>query len=360
MVEESAARLFSQFAELAVNERVQTGEFPSDVWDQIEESGYAMALAPEPHGFGLSMVETLPVLREQGYWNVPAPLAETMAGLTLMVQAGLPCPSGPGTLIEKTALNSFTVSGSGSSMRVSGRARNVPWARHANWMLVELADERLAVVNVAGQSGIRIEPGSNAAGMPADTVHLHEVLASHVLDNALGGIKSPLRVVGAMLHCAMMVGAMERTLQQAVQYANERSQFGRPIGRNQVIQQQLAYVAGEVGTARMATLAAAADFQLADAASASRTVFGVAAAKVICGEAATKAAAAAHQVLGAIGFTKEHTLHLSTRRLWSWRESYGTDAWWAGVLGDAAIRSQAQQFWPALTDRKFPVDFSFA
>lgn len=360
MVGESASRLFSQFNELDVNGRVQSGDFPKDVWSQIEDAGYAMALAPEPHGFGLSMAETLPVFREQGYWNVPAPLAETMVGLTLMVGAGLPPPSGPGTVVERTALNSVSTTGSVNAMHISGQLRNVPWARHAQWLLVELADQRLAVIDMTVKSGIDIQPGANAAGLPADTVRLEHVAVLHVLDRPHGTAQSPIRVAGAMLHCAMMVGVLERTLQQTVQYANERSQFGRLIGRNQVIQQQLAYVAGEIAAARMATLAAASDFDLDDADALARTVFGVAAAKVICGEAATKASAVAHQVHGAIGFTREHALHLSTRRLWSWRESYGTDAWWAGVLGDAAIRAQATPLWSAVVDRKFPADFVLA
>ena len=82
-------------------------------------------------------------------------------------------------------------------------------------------------------------------------------------------------------------------------------------------------------------------------------MFSIAAAKVRAGEAATRACSIAHQVHGAIGFTREHSLHFATRRLWAWREQFGSDAWWAEALGRAAIAGGAAAFWPALTRRRF-------
>ena len=75
--------------------------------------------------------------------------------------------------------------------------------------------------------------------------------------------------------------------------------------------------------------------------------------KVRTGEAATRGTAIAHQVHGAIGFTHEHALHFATRRLWAWREEFGTDAQWAAELGRAAIHARATGFWPGLTRKHF-------
>jgi acyl-CoA dehydrogenase len=98
--------------------------------------------------------------------------------------------------------------------------------------------------------------------------------------------------------------------------------------------------------------AAAADAAAVDAAG--RTaLFSAAVAKVRCGEAATRGTGIAHQVHGAIGFTHEHALHYATRRLWAWREEFGTDAFWAARLGRAAIGARAAGFWPAITDGRF-------
>ena len=100
----------------------------------------------------------------------------------------------------------------------------------------------------------------------------------------------------------------------------------RPIGKFQAIQQYLAVMAGQVagalGAADIAAEAIAEDVR----------VLPIAAAKVRTGEAASISAAIAHQVHGAIGFTHEHSLHFFTKRLWSWRDEFGSEAEWSGLL----------------------------
>jgi alkylation response protein AidB-like acyl-CoA dehydrogenase len=75
----------------------------------------------------------------------------------------------------------------------------------------------------------------------------------------------------------------------------------------------------------------------------------VAAAKIRCGEAAGTGAAIAHQVHGAIGFTREHRLHHYTRRLWAWRDEYGREAEWARRLGSHLVAAGPSGLWPAIT-----------
>ncbi len=142
----------------------------------------------------------------------------------------------------------------------------------------------------------------------------------------------------------MMAGALDRVLALSVQYTGERVQFGRPLARFQAIQQQMAVLAGEVAAADMATKAA-----VAAAVSQRAFDFAVAAAKVRVGEAAGRAAAIAHQVHGAIGFTHEHSLHHATRRLWSWRDEFGNEALWQERLGWAVLEQGADRLWAYLT-----------
>jgi acyl-CoA dehydrogenase len=152
----------------------------------------------------------------------------------------------------------------------------------------------------------------------------------------------------------MLLGALEAALDKAVLYANEREQFGKPIGKQQVLQQYLAQIAGATGAARMAVqvaLRSASEVFAGTCDGPSPLAFDIAAAKVCAGEAATLAASVAHQVHGAIGFTHEHTLHFATRRLWSWRDEFGSDAHWAKVLGQAAIAAGSEGFWAGLTER---------
>jgi len=76
----------------------------------------------------------------------------------------------------------------------------------------------------------------------------------------------------------------------------------------------------------------------------------VAVAKVRVGEAAGNGAAIAHQVHGAMGFTYEHSLHHSTRRLWAWREEFGNETLWAGRLGRLIAEHGAGELWPFITE----------
>jgi hypothetical protein len=57
----------------------------------------------------------------------------------------------------------------------------------------------------------------------------------------------------------------------------------------------------------------------------------------------------AHQVLGAMGFTYEHRLHHFTRRLWTWRDDFGSDAAWAMEIGRAITGAGAEAVWPRLS-----------
>jgi acyl-CoA dehydrogenase len=76
-----------------------------------------------------------------------------------------------------------------------------------------------------------------------------------------------------------------------------------------------------------------------------------ASAKIRVGEAAGEGAAIAHQVLGAIGFTKEHVLHRFTRRLWAWRDDFGNESYWAVRLGSMVAKQGADALWPMLAAR---------
>jgi len=128
-----------------------------------------------------------------------------------------------------------------------------------------------------------------------------------------------------------------------VRYAQDRVQFGRPIGKFQAVQQNLAVMAGQAAAA-----AAAADLA-ADAFANGMALLPIAAGKARAGEAAGIAAAIAHQVHGAIGFTFEHDLHFYTRRLWSWRDEFGHETAWNRAIGHHMAQAGADALWPTIT-----------
>lgn len=135
----------------------------------------------------------------------------------------------------------------------------------------------------------------------------------------------------AVLHAAAIAGAADRLLAMTVAYANERVQFGKPIGRQQAVQQQLAVMAEETVAVRLAVeLAGSAGWP--DAVRA-------ACAKIVASDAAPRVAAVAHAVHGAIGISAEHDLQLYTRRLHAWRAAEGSETLWAQRLGADLIAS---------------------
>jgi acyl-CoA dehydrogenase len=54
----------------------------------------------------------------------------------------------------------------------------------------------------------------------------------------------------------------------------------------------------------------------------------------------------AHQVHGALGFTREHDLRRWTTRLWAWRDEDGSDAQWQAELGRRVLAAGPDALWP--------------
>jgi acyl-CoA dehydrogenase len=147
----------------------------------------------------------------------------------------------------------------------------------------------------------------------------------------------------AAVRALMIAGAIERVLGLTVEYAGERVQFGKPLGKFQVIQQNLAVLASQACAA-----AAAADIA-ARALANGGEVLPIAIAKARAGEAASIACGLAHQIHGAIGFTAEHRLHFFTKLLWSCRDEGGGEAYWNRQVGEQVARVGADGLWSFLT-----------
>jgi acyl-CoA dehydrogenase len=157
--------------------------------------------------------------------------------------------------------------------------------------------------------------------------------------------ENTLRLHGALARSCQMAGALDYLAAQSVQYANERTQFGKPIGKFQAIQQQLAVLSTQAAAASIAAAHGCAAADKGDAA------FEIAVAKVRADDASSEATLIAHQVHGAIGFTYEHGLHFATRRLWAWRAEFGSGAEWADWLGRETLARGADELWPFVTAR---------
>jgi acyl-CoA dehydrogenase len=204
------------------------------------------------------------------------------------------------------------------------------------------------VVALVTTDGLGIREGTGLAGEPQDTLTFDG--ATPIDSGAAPADLNPVALarLGAAVRTQQMAGALEHILDQSVQWSLDRVQFGRPIAKFQAVQHNLATLAGEVAAAGAAADGAAESIALEGPAS-ERALLDVAVAKVRVGEAASTGAAIAHQVHGAMGFTYEHSLHHSTRRLWAWREEFGNETLWAGRLGRLIAEHGADELWPFIT-----------
>ncbi|WP_439567587.1 acyl-CoA dehydrogenase family protein [Sphingopyxis sp.] len=167
---------------------------------------------------------------------------------------------------------------------------------------------------------------------------------------------APLMLEGRdeALHAAatvsLMAGAMGQALALSIEHVNTRQQFGRPLGKFQAVQQSLAVMACEVRAveAAAAALAARLDVVTFDPSAAG---FEIAAAKLRANRAVGVVTAIAHQVHGAIGFTREYDLNRVTIPLMRWRSAHGNDAYWAARLGQQVAGFGGKGLWEALTAR---------
>jgi len=111
---------------------------------------------------------------------------------------------------------------------------------------------------------------------------------------------------------AEQVGACERVLEIAADYARTREQFGRPIGSFQAIKHKCADMLVDLEWSRSASQAALQALDGTD--SADESDWRASMAKAVCSESLRNAAHANVQIHGGIGFTWEDSAHLYLRR----------------------------------------------
>lgn len=346
IIVDTATRLFMDLCEPHVVNDAEAGKWPSALWDALAESGLTLTWVPEEAGgAGAEMADGFAVLKVAGAFACPVPLAETLMAGWLLARAGIALPEGPMTIAPVKAATRIEV---GSDGRLKGTARYVPFARNAEHFAVIARRGETPVVALVARDGCAISHGTSLAGEPCDDIAFDDVTPVAVADAPEGLDEAGLVALGATVRSAQMAGALQKVLDQSVQYATERSQFGRPIGKFQAVQHALAELAGEVAAAGAAADAAGEAFALAGGPG-EGAIAEIAAAKVRVGEAATKGAAIAHQAHGAMGFTYEHSLHHSTRRLWAWRDEFGNEAEWAIRLGRLVAQRGADDLWAFVT-----------
>ncbi len=346
IIQEAATRIFTDLCEPRIVNDAEQGIWPAQLWDTLEESGLTLTWVPDNlGGAGADMSDGFTVLKVAGQYTAPVPVAETMFAGLILSRANIKSPLGPMTVAPVHPAVRITLGADGV---LQGSARDIPFARQAKHIAVIARRDNQPVIALVDRAACHVTEAKGLSGEARDTVSFNNVRPISVAAAPADLDEDGACAIGATIRCVQMAGAMQRILDQSVQYAQERVQFGRPIGKFQAVQHNLAQLAGE--TAAAAVAADAAAYALAIGSPGNEdTIAVIATAKVRVGEAVSTGSLIAHQAHGAMGFTYEHSLHHSTRRMWSWREEFGNESVWAMRLGRIVAARGGDELWPFIS-----------
>jgi len=308
MILEALGRLLTEHCSSADIRRVEGGGLVLPMWSPIEQGGFLdLLLSEEAGGANLPLPDLFRVLECMGRFAVPLPFAESIVARAL-VHAEVQLPGGIitlGTHLHREADGSMV-------------CRQTPFGLGAGHVLAA-EGESLFLLSAADASRLVVgDPREQMADLRWDRP---------AAARPVPGRGSALPLFAAAATAALLSGAMQRSFELALDYCNQRVQFGKPLGKFQAVQQQLSVMAEHV---LAGSIAAEAAFRTSGPVP---DALAAAIAKSRCSEAAALVAATSHAVHGAIGMTDEYDLGILTRRLHSWRRAYGAEQYWNGVVG---------------------------
>lgn len=341
LLTEAANRIFVDLCTRRCFEDAEAGVWPDSLWNALTDTGLVAAAVTEDRGgAGAAMADLYILARSVGYHAAPVPLIETWIAELMLAAANLPLIDGALSFGPVLRQDSLRLERKASGWELSGHIKRIPWARNAV-ALVVIAETPEGSRTIVVRNLRDLTESKNYAHEPRDELRFDNLSISEEDVSALnsGFTRSELFFRGALFRSQEMAGAMERVLELTVSYAKERIQFGRAIGKFQAVQQQIAALASQAA-AGCAVAQSAAE---ANATKLSR--FEIAASKARIGEGVSVVTGVAHQVHAAIGFTHEHPLHRNTRRLWAWRDEFGTEAEWAAWVGSVAAQIGGEKLW---------------
>lgn len=277
------------------NEVAETDDIPADIVSQFQDMGLFGLTIPEAYGgLGLTMEEEVTIAFELGrtspafrsYFgtnNGIGSIGILLDGTDAQKEHYLPllasgellssfCLTEPDSGSDAASLKTTAVR-EGDHYVINGTKRFITNAPHAGIFTV-MARTNPAIKGSGGISAFIVErdtPGLSLGKrdhkMGQQGAHTSDVIfdnvrvpASQLIGGVEGvGFKTAMKVLdkGRLHIAAVSVGAAERMLNDALNYAIERKQFGQPIAEFQLIQAMLADSKAEIYAARCMVLDAA-------------------------------------------------------------------------------------------------------
>jgi alkylation response protein AidB-like acyl-CoA dehydrogenase len=291
-------------------ERLESGreELPS-FWSDLASHGWLGLHIPERFGgSGAGQLELAVVVEQFGRTAAPGPFVPTVIASSAIAAAGAEAIQeqylpglADGSAIAGVAL-SAEVTAAGSTL--TGIAHTVVGGALADVVLLPVGDN-LALVDTAAPGVAVLVPKNLDPGRRSARITLSNVHATMVR-----GAREVLVDRARLLLAAEAAGVARECTDQAVAYAKDRVQFGRPIGTFQAVKHHCANmaVATELAAAAVWDAAHAGDDENG------QRSFSAAVAVTLAVPAAVHNAETNIQVHGGVGYTWEHDAHLFLRR----------------------------------------------
>jgi len=320
-----------------------------DFWDRAVALGWPGLLIPESHGgAGLGLLEAVVLCEEMGALPLPGPWLSSAVCGTLMAlrldDVGVLDELAAGRRRATVALEEGGAGDPLDGISCTARRQGEGWVLDGVKPLVldgHTADVAYVVAGdgdglatfAVDRPGGELVPSLDVtrkmarldlAGRPARRVGPEgdqRALLARVVDD-----------IGVTL-CAESVGACDRALGMATDYAKARVQFDRPIATFQVIKHKIVDMLHQLELARVATHYAAWASQVDDR----QREAAVAQCKGFVAEAATMITGENIQVHGGVGFTWDVDCHLLFRRVKADDVLFGRQGWQRKRLADLVL-----------------------
>jgi len=318
------------------------------LWARMAELGWVGLTMPEEHGgIDLDLVTLVVVLEETGRSLFPSPLISTVLAAKAIEQSGSEEQKArwlPG-LADGSQIGTFALveesdnldpegialegKADGEDVILSGAKLFVPDAGQADLFVVAFRsgsaaeNVSLAVVD-KGASGVHVEDypvmdltkRTGKLGLEGVRVGRQDILGE--TGQAWPQI-SWLIDCGATLVAAEMIGAAEAAVDITVKFANERVQFGSPIGRFQAVKHPLADMHVDVESFKSLAYYAAWTLDEGEAGAA----LAASRAKAYASETFVRIGIDGVQLHGAVGFTWEYDIQMYLKRSKWARPTFG-------------------------------------
>jgi 3-oxocholest-4-en-26-oyl-CoA dehydrogenase beta subunit len=307
--------------------------FSAELWREISVLGWPGLLIPSEYGGSDgSILDVILLVEEMGRACFPGPYVQSAVVATSLLAAAasaeqrerlLPAMA-RGDRFCVLALTEESASIDPGAIALEGEPAGKLSGRKLFVNDAQVADDLIVVTR--GAAGVNLflldahRPGVTVRRMealsgdrPCDVSFAGvEVRAADLIGKPGSGREAlaPALQAGALARASEMVGCAQRILDLCVEHAKGRQQFGRPLGSFQAIQHACADLLRDVETARYLVYSAAWKMEQGQECAAD-----IAMAKAYGGRTSQAVARKAHQLLGAISFCEEHSLHLFHKRI---------------------------------------------